>query len=116
MRTVNFYKDASGHMPVEEFLDGLSAEQAKKMVWVLQLIEKLPTLPSQYFKKLTNTDDIWEVRAISSGNIFRILGFFNGSTNFIATNGFQKKTQKTPQKEIKRAEKSKLDYEKRNIP
>jgi len=48
-----------------------------------------------------------------SSNIFRLLGFFDGNNLIILTNGFTKKTQKTPQKEIKLAEKRKKDYLKR---
>ncbi|GMR25390.1 MAG: hypothetical protein BMS9Abin39_0685 [Ignavibacteria bacterium] len=77
---------------------------------VLEIIEESHIVPKQYFKKLVNTDDIWEVRIISSSNIFRLLGFFDGGNLVILTNGFVKKTQKTPKKEIKLAEKRKKDY------
>lgn len=43
-------------------------------------------------------------------NIFRILGFINGKDLIVLKNGFQKKTQKTPRKEIKLAEKRMKDY------
>ncbi|KUG26856.1 hypothetical protein ASZ90_003296 [hydrocarbon metagenome] len=54
----------------------------------MELIEDLPKVPKQYFKKLTNTEDIWEIRIVFSNNIFRLLGFFESSQNFIVTNGF----------------------------
>lgn len=66
-------------------------------------------IPEQYFKKLTNTDGIWEIRAQIDSNIFRILGFFENN-NFIATNGFAKKSQKTPSKEIALAEHRKREH------
>ena len=44
------------------------------------------------------------------GNIFRLLGFFDGATLIILTNGFAKKTQKTPSEEIRLAEARKYDY------
>jgi len=56
-REIVFYETASGSCPVEEFLDSLSAKQAKKTTWVLRLIEELPTIPSSYLKKLVNTDE-----------------------------------------------------------
>jgi phage-related protein len=95
---------------VEEFLDGLSSKQAQKVAWVLQLIEDLEVVPSQYFKKLVNTDEIWEVRVQQGGNIFRLLGFFDGATLIVLTNGFAKKSQKTPAEEIRLAEARKRDY------
>jgi phage-related protein len=110
MRTIRFYRTRSGRCPVEEFLDALTSKQAQKVAWVLQLIEELEVVPSQYFKKLVNTDEIWEVRVQHGGNIFRLLGFFDGATLIILTNGFAKKAQKTPAEEIRLAEARKRDY------
>jgi phage-related protein len=67
-------------------------------------------VPSHYFKKLVNTDEIWEVRVQHGGNIFRLLGFFDGATLIVLTNGFAKKAQKTPAEEIHLAETRKRDY------
>ncbi len=80
------------------------------MTWVLQITEELDIVPVQYFKKLTNTDDIWEVRIQMGGNIFRILGFLDDEHLVVLNHGFQKKTQKTPKKDIKIAENRKRDY------
>lgn len=110
MRTVNFYRTGSGNCPVEDFLDSLSGKQAQKVVWVLRLIEELDVVPRQYLKKLVNTEDIWEVRVQFGGNIFRLLGFFDGSTLMILTNGFAKKSQKTPRQEIDLATRRKNEY------
>ena len=110
MREIRFYRTESGHCPVEEFLDSLSGKQAQKAAWVLQLIEDMDIVPVQYFKKLANTDDIWEVRVQTGGNIFRFLGFFDNECLVILNHAFQKKTQKTPLKEIKIAESRKKDY------
>jgi phage-related protein len=110
MKQVNFYRTSSGRCPVEEFLDSLNGKQAQKVAWVLQLIEDLDHVPRQYFKKLVNTDDIWEVRVQFGGNIFRLLGFFDGDELLILTSGFAKKTQKTPPQVIATAEQRKRDY------
>jgi len=58
MREVIFYKTQNGDCPIEKFLDSLSAKQAKKVTWVLSLIEELAFVPKQYFKKLEDTDDV----------------------------------------------------------
>ena len=110
MRTINFYRTRSGRCPVEEFLDALTSKQAQKIAWVLQLIEQLEVVPTQYFKKLVNTEDIWEVRIQQGGNIFRLLGFFDGATLIILTQGFAQKSQKAPLNEIRLAESRKRDY------
>jgi phage-related protein len=113
MKRINFYKTESGISPIEEFLDTLNDKQVKKILWVLKLIQEFDRIPVQYFKKLANTDNIWEVRVTIAGNIFRILCFFDDKELIILTNSFQKKTQKTPRNEIKIAEQRKKDYIKR---
>ncbi len=113
MRKITFFRLDSGECPVEDFLDSLSSRAAQKVVWVMQLVEDLEKVPKQYFKKLVNTNDIWEIRIQLGSDIFRILGFFKTMIEFIATNGFKKKTQKTPPREIALAEKRKTLYLKR---
>ena len=110
MRTINFYRQPNDKSPIEEFLDSLTGKQAQKVLWVLQLIEELETVPRQYFKKLVDGDGIWEVRVQFGNDIFRLLGFFDGGSLLILTNGFAKKTQKTPPQEIALAIRRKNDY------
>jgi len=110
MKTISFYRTASGKCPVEKHLDSLTGEQATKITWVLKLIRELDQIPSKFFKKLINTNDIWEVRVDVGGNAFRLLGFFHGKELIILTNSFQKKSQKTPLREIQLAEKRKKEY------
>jgi len=75
-------------------LDSLTGKQVQTITWVLQLIEEMEKVPIQYFKKLVGRDDLWEVRVQFASDDFRLLGFFNGGTLVILTNGFSKKTQK----------------------
>ena len=75
MREIVFYRTESGNCPVEEFLDALSSKQARKVTWVMQLVEELEIIPVKFFKKMTGTNDLWEIRVQSGNNIFRILGF-----------------------------------------
>jgi phage-related protein len=100
MRTVEFYRLPNGNRPIEEFLDSLTGKQAQKVLWVLRLVEELEVVPRQYFKKLVDSEGIWEVRVQFGNDIFRLLGFFESGTLLILTNGFAKKTQKTPPQEI----------------
>ena len=115
MREIRFYKTESGKNPINNFLDSLNSKQSQKVTWVLQLIEELPSVPSQYLKKLVNTDEIWEVRVVMGTNIFRLLGFFDGSHLIILNHAFQKKSQKTPRQAIQIAEKRKRDYFSRKL-
>jgi len=110
VREIPFYKTQKGDCPVEGFLDSLDSKQAKKVTWVLQLIETIDLVPKQYFKKLQGTGDIWEVRVDFGTNTFRLLGFFDKGYLVILTNGFAKKSQKTPSAEIEIAELRKKDH------
>jgi phage-related protein len=110
MRRIEFYRTANGRCPVEEFLDELTERDHDKVFWVMQLVEDLDMVPSQYFKKLVGTSDIWEVRAQVGGISYRLMGFLDGSTLVVLTNGFSKKDQKTPAREIALAEQRRSDY------
>jgi len=115
MREIVFYRADSERCPIEDFLDSLSAKQSQKTLWVLRLIEELEFVPSQYLKKLVNSDDIWQVRVNVGNNTFRLLGFFDNDSLIVLTNGFAKKTQKTPSQEIDLAEQRKKDYLSRKL-
>lgn len=110
MRSIIFYETENGTIPVKDFLDSLKNNVLQKVAWVLKLISEVDFVPSAYFKKLKSTDDIWECRIIFQGNIYRILCFMDNNDLIILTNGFQKKTQKTPKNEIDLATKYKNDY------
>jgi phage-related protein len=110
MRRVDFYRLPNRNSPVEAFLDSLTGRQAQKVLWVLQLIEELDVVPRQYFKKLVDSEGIWEVRIQFGNDIFRLLGFFDSGALLILTNGFAKKTQKTPPQETALAIRRKEEY------
>jgi phage-related protein len=109
-RSVIFYRTEKGQCPVSEFLDSIPSKVAQKVTWVLKLIQELDTVPRQYLKKLSDTEEIWECRMVFGGNTYRILGFFNAGNQMILTHGFIKKTDKTPADEITRAERLKADH------
>ena len=75
MRKIQFYRTTSGYCPVEDFLDSLSGKEAQKVAWVLQLIEELDIIPTKYFKKLIDTNAIWEVKIKFGSNCF--VGSYN---------------------------------------
>lgn len=83
---------------------------------MLDLVRFEKQVPKKFFKSLENTDGIYEVRVITTFKNIRILCFFDEGNLVVLTNCFVKKTQKTPRKEIKLAEKLKKQYlkDKRN--
>jgi len=109
-RKIRFYRTESGSCPAEQFIDSLKGKQARKVVWVLNLIEELDTIPSRYFKKLTNTEDLWEARIDFGSDTFRLLGFFDGNMIVVFVHGFKKKSQNLPKQAIALAHERKKDY------
>ena len=111
MLAIDFFVSPDGNCPVVEYLDGLDAKQAAKVLWTLSAIKLTHPVPSVYLKKMVATDDLWEVRVIFAGNIFRLLGWMNGIDKLVLAHGFTKKTEKTPAQEIQTTETRKKIYE-----
>ena len=82
----------------------------KKIEFVLDLVRFEEHVPSKFFKHLDNTDGIYEIRVITTFKSIRILCFLDKGELIVLTNCFLKKTQKTPKKEIKLAERLKKEY------
>ena len=82
-----------------------------KIIWTIRLIEELPRLPRNYFKHIEGTNGLYEIRVSLGNDSFRIFCFFDQEKIIVLGNGFQKKTQKTPKREIEKALKIKLEYE-----
>lgn len=110
MKEILFYKMPSGKSPIDNFLDSLSSKEAKKVVWVMKLVEELENVSTKYYKQLRNCNGIIEVRIQIGKNHFRLLGFENSGTFVILTNGFKKKDQKVPKSEIDLAQQRRKDY------
>lgn len=110
MRNIVFYRTESGAAPIGEFLDSLPSKQAQRVAWVLRLIEGIDSVPAQYFKKLSGTHELWEVRVQVGSDTIRLLGFLFGSGSLVLTNGFAKKTRKVPPREIALAEQRRREY------
>ena len=109
IRVVTFYKDYF----IEFFIKQREKVQ-DKITWTLDLIEQLEKVPETYLKHIENTDGLYEVRVKQGSDIFRIFCFFDQGQLIVLANGFQKKTQKTPRKEIDKALKIKAEYENEN--
>lgn len=95
------------------FLDFYKSQDAKtqeKIEFVLDFIRFEKQIPKKFFKYLISTDGIYEIRIFTTFKSIRILCFFDEGQLVVLTNCFLKKTQKTPRKEIKLAEKLKKEY------
>ncbi len=110
---VIFYQKENGSYPVADFLAALDEKMRAKVIRSLQLLESQGhMLRSPVSKELT--DGIMELRTSFGSNISRVLYFFIIGNTAVLTNGFIKKTQKTPIEEIERAKAYRLDYQRRN--
>lgn len=92
------------------FLDGLDDKAREKIYFNLRKAQLIND--SELFKKLN--EFIWEFRTLYNGKAYRLFSFWTQiegkQTVVIATHGILKKTQKTPQKEIKKAEEIRKQY------
>ena len=104
-RTIIFYKDY-----FLSFFELQSFKVKTKISWTLDVITQLERVPETYLKHLENTDGLYEVRVQSGSDIFRIFCFFDKGQLIVLANGFVKKTQKTPKREIEKALKIKEEY------
>jgi phage-related protein len=93
-----------------DFFEKLKPEVKKKFNWTLLLISTIERVPEKYFKHMTGTIGIYEIRVEIGGNIYRVFSFFDKDQLVILVNGFHKKSQKTPKKEIELAEKLRKEY------
>lgn len=73
-------------------------------------LSNIDRIPITYLKYIEGTDGLFEIRVQLGHNIFRIFCFFDGSKLVVLLTGFQKKTQKTPREEIKKAIRLKIEY------
>ena len=106
IRTIIIYKNY-----FREFFEKQHEKVKDKIIWTFNLIEAIPKVPETYLKHIEGTDGLYEIRVQSGSDIFRIFCFFDKGQLVVLTNGFQKKTQKTPKKEINKALKIKEAYE-----
>ena len=106
---IEFYSREDGSEPVAEFLDSLDSKMSAKLVGLLEILEERGTeLRMPYSEHLE--DGIFELRCKQGSNITRVMYFFYVGKKIVATNGFVKKTQKTPAKELKLAKERRADW------
>lgn len=104
-REVIFFQD---HF--KEFYDPLTDKLKAKINSVLFLVRIADRIPSKFFKHLSGTDGLFEIRIEYQGNAYRVFCCFDDGNLVVLFNGFQKKSQKTPRKEIEKALSIKADY------
>lgn len=105
IREIIFYKD---HFDI--FFENLSDKVKCKIDDVLFMMTILERVPSKFFKSIESKKGLYEIRVEYESNIYRIFCCFDKGNLVVLFNGFQKKTQKTPTKELDKALKIMEEY------
>ncbi len=87
----------------KEFYDSMDSKLKNKVDEVLFMIRIAERIPRKFFQHMTGTDGLFEIRIEYRSNIYRVFCCFDEGNLVVLFNGFQKKSQKTPKKEIDRA-------------
>lgn len=97
----NYYK---------EFYVAQTQTVRDKINFVLRMVESQRIIPKKFFRILEGSDGIYEIRVEIESNIYRVFCCMDEGAMVVLFHGIQKKSQKTPPREIKRAEAIKKEY------
>jgi phage-related protein len=76
------------------FFNKLEPEIQKKFNWTLQLIETTRVIPEKYFKHITGTNSLYEIRVDQGTNAFRVFAFFDVNNRIILEMVFRRKLKR----------------------
>ena len=93
-----------------DFYISLESKVQEKIEYVFKVIRTVDRVPQKFLKHIVGTDGLYEIRIKIESDIYRIFCCFDAGKIVILFNGFQKKSQKTPNKEIDKALRLKQDY------
>jgi len=92
----------------DDFMATLDEAEKKKVRYALRLLETQDRISTKFVKHIR--DGVFEIRMEYNSNIYRIFFIFDEGKIVVLFNGFQKKTQKTPENEIEKALRIKNEY------
>ena len=110
--TLEFHETETGSCPVADFLISLPAKARRKATTYFEVLEEGgPNLREPYTKHLR--DGLYELRCQCGQDTMRFIFFYFENRIIVATNGFRKKTCKTPGRELRLADERRKDYVRR---
>jgi len=92
----------------ERFIETLLPKELVKLNYIISLLETSDRMPVKFIKYIR--EGLYELRMEYESNIYRVFFIFDKDYVVVLFNGFQKKTQKTPENEINKALKIKEEY------
>ena len=104
-REIKFYKKY-----FIDFYTSLDSSVQEKIEYVFKVIKTVDLIPQRFLKHIESTDGLYEIRIKVGFDIYRVFCCFDAGRIVVLFDGFQKKSQKTPKKEIDKALKIKEDY------
>ena len=104
-RHIIFHK----HYFVDFYLEQTEKVQ-EKIEYVFKILRTVQNVPKKFLDHITGIDGLYEIRIEFESNIYRVFCCFDKGNLVVLFNGFRKKSQKTPKKEIELALKLKEDY------
>ena len=93
-----------------DFYKNLDLNVKSKFQYVFELIKQVERVPKKFLSPMTGYKGLFEIRIEYQSNIYRVFSCFDKGKLVVLFNGFQKKSQKTPKKEIEKAMKLKEEY------
>lgn len=93
-----------------DFYKDLDAKVKSKIQYVFELIKQVENVPLKFLSPMTGYKGLFEIKVEYQSNIYRIFCCFDKGRLVVIFNGFHKKTQKTPSKEIEKAMRLKKEY------
>ena len=113
---IEYYRKDNGDVPVEDFLLTLDPKLRAKAYSDIMLLKRLGiNIRAPYSSPIKGDKyrGLFELRTKFSSDITRIFYFLFDGNTFVLLHGFVKKSNKTPERELKQALNYKLDYERR---
>ncbi|MCA1990638.1 MAG: type II toxin-antitoxin system RelE/ParE family toxin [Coleofasciculus sp. S288] len=101
---IDFYQLSDGSSPALTWFRKQEAKVQAKFARIFELLQANGTFIGMPHVRLIKNSKLFEIRVEQNTNIYRIFYFAHTGQRFILLHGFQKKTQKTPMKEIEIAE------------
>jgi|SRR5690554_1833919 len=105
VREIIFYKDY-----FDDFFETLTEKVKDKIDEILFMMTILERVPTKFFKSVEGVKGLFEIRIRYESNIYRIFCCLDEGNLVVLFNGFQKKTRRTPIKELNKAVKIMEEY------